>query len=270
MKKIITALLVATSLFAYSLEKEDSYSLRLFQSSPSLKIASESSEQYLDSPLKANSDDECPESVLAYTPQEMPMDTEGICIKSELGENLYSIPTSLFPMLACMQLPIPEPQRLDIPLEKTPMPIKEDHEDAPTLSRTRIIKKPNDFRSYRLPGKYHCPQCGQHLSYKWGIKPHIDRIHGNLPKWSCPFSNDGQTNCLTTFISNSDYRRHLKKKHHTDYIEVGKLGFKKNKVVAKRSKNGSEAYKSTVNILAQRPTTRSTTGSLKTKFKKYL
>jgi hypothetical protein len=270
MKKIIIALLAATSLLAYSLEKEDSYSLRLFQSSPSWKIASESSEHYLDldSPLKANSDGECPESVLAYTPQEMPMDTEGICIKSELVENLYSIPASLFPMLACMQLPIQQQQKLDIPLEKTPMPIKEDHDDVTELPNKRILKKTNDFRSYRIPGKYHCPQCGQQLSYKWGIKPHIDRIHGNLPKWSCPFLNDGQTNCRTTFISNSDYRRHLKKKHHTDYTQVGKLGLKKIKAFTKRSKEGSETYKSTVNALAQRPTTRSTTGSLKTKFKK--
>lgn len=265
MKKIITTLLTTISLVSYPMEEENSHSYNSFQASKFLKIASASSEYYLDSPLKTSSDHECPESVLSvHMPHEIPMDTEYVFIKSELMEEPYNAPTSLIPsLLACMQIPIQAQQTLEISLEKIPMQMTKDDDYASKARNKRIIKKLYNSPSSRLRGKYKCPECDHVLSYTWGLKSHINRVHGNLPKWGCPFLNDNQTHCHTTFITNSDYRKHLKKKHLTDYIKSEKLGLKKVKLVAQQ--NESNVYKSIATTPAHRPITRSTTGSLKAK-----
>lgn len=109
----------------------------------------------------------------------------------------------------------------------------------------------------RIPGIYKCPECPAILRYKWGLTPHIKRVHGNIPKWGCPFFNASKK-CHTTFITNSDYRRHLRDKHQTHYSEVKKRKLKKSDYPLLPN-TPTATFRAAVVTLGNRPRTRSIT-----------
>jgi uncharacterized C2H2 Zn-finger protein len=117
----------------------------------------------------------------------------------------------------------------------------------------------------RIPGRFMCLECPPErpaiLRYKWGLTSHIKRVHRNITKWGCPFFNASKK-CLTTFKTNSDYRRHLKDKHQTLYTEVQKRKLKKSDSQLLPNTRPS-TFRAAVVALANRPHTRSITQTLK-------
>lgn len=134
--------------------------------------------------------------------------------------------------------PIDEPQipaaAIHVPLsslsQRNPVTIKEDsvsfdHPFYPKKKKRDYAWRPmRRIEPSRIPGKHKCthPECNAVLRYSWGLKQHTKRVHGNPVRWGCPFFYDTQKQCRTTFITNSDYRRHLRIKHHTSYDVVQK------------------------------------------------
>lgn len=118
----------------------------------------------------------------------------------------------------------------------------------------------------RIPGRFTCPECPAErptiLRYKWGLTSHIKRVHRNIKRWGCPFFNNPDKKCYTTFKTNSDYRRHLRDQHQSLYTEVKKRILKKSDYPLFQN-NRTSTFRTAVVALANRPYTRSITRALK-------
>lgn len=148
-------------------------------------------------------------------------DLKDVIVKSEPIEQAAPTPSAIASALSFLGY-------------RAPTTIKEDSQSDRSVLATRRKKirsaldrawnPRTGIEPSRIPGKHRCPHpgCRAVLRYSWGLKQHENRVHGNPARWGCPFFYHAAKPCKTTFVTNSDYRRHLKIKHYTTHELVQK------------------------------------------------